>query len=71
MLYLTIIVTMLAIAFIYWTSLPDDTQSSVDIAWGIPNWQPTVCDPFYQNCCSNPRWTYSDGYFYPIFVKNT
>jgi len=69
MLYLVITIAILAIVVIYWISISnvDDT----DVVLGIPNWQPTVCDPFYQNCCSNPGWTYSDGYFYPLFVKNT
>ena len=66
MLYLIIIVAILAIVVIYWISTPNAcTGVDEGVVWGIPNWQPTVCDPFYQNCCANTGWTYSDGYFYP------
>lgn len=69
MLYLVITVVILAIIVIYY--IPNKrVDKPKNIALGISNWQPTVCDPFYQYCCKNSGWTYSDGYFYPLFIKN-
>lgn len=68
MLYLVVIICIFAIIFTYYILKKNNNQERINI--GIPNWQPTVCDPFYQNCWGNLGWTYSDGYFYPLFVKN-